>query len=256
LLVAAQPGLSFQFHECAGAADYPAALSLGEHEVHVWQAALDRLSPCVTDLSQTLSSDEKERAVRLRDEKHRNEFIISRGMLRTLLGSYLGIPAPGLSFVYSSHGKPGLDTLPLARGLAFNVSHTEGIALFAFTLNRKIGVDVEKVRRNFEVEKIAERFFSVAERLALRNLPAEQRYEAFFRCWTRKEAYIKARGEGLSHPLHQFDVSLAPEEPAALLTTHPNPGEASRWLLRPLPVTPGYMAALAVEVESIVLVPS
>jgi len=126
----------------------------------------------------------------------------------------------------------------------------------AFARDRGVGVDVEKVRRDFNVEEIAERFFSVAERDALRGIPVHEKHEAFFRCWTRKEAYIKARGEGLSHPLHQFDVSLTPKDAAALLATRPDCIEAARWLLRDLPVTSGYLAALAVEAETTPFMPS
>jgi len=142
-----------------------------------------------------------------------------------------------------------------ARGLTFSVSHADGMAAFAFTRNRMIGVDVESIRKSFDTSGIAERFFSEAERAALQNLPAHKRHQAFFRCWTRKEAYIKALGEGLSYPLHRFDVSISENEPA-LLATRPNPAEAGRWLLRTLPVPAGYEGVLAVEADNALAMPS
>jgi 4'-phosphopantetheinyl transferase len=253
MTVGVQSGLSFQLHEFVDSVDFSPACSLREDEVHVWQVRLGASSAQVSHLDQLLSNDEKQRVERFRHEQRRNEFIIGRGTLRVLLGSYLGVPAEELRFAYSAHGKPGL-AAPRGREVDFNVSHAEGLALFAFAVNRKIGVDIERVRQDIEVEEIARRFFSPAEQLALCNLPAQERPQAFFRCWTRKEAYIKARGEGLSHPLHQFDVSLAPGESAALLSTRPDRVEAGRWLLHGLSVTSGYAAAVAVEADSVVLV--
>src|SRR5208283_6416 len=145
---------------------------------------------------------------------------------------------------------PMLATSASSDTLDFNVSHTAGLALLAFARGRKIGIDVERIRRDFGTAEIAERFFSKAERAALRELPQEQRHEAFFRCWTRKEAFIKALGEGLSHPLDQFDVSLAPGQPAALLAARPHAEEVTRWSLWDLQVPGDYSAALAAESES------
>jgi 4'-phosphopantetheinyl transferase len=133
--------------------------------------------------------------------------------------------------------------------LRFNVSHSQGVALYALTRGREVGVDIEFVREDFARFDIAERFFSTREVSALRALPTEQHTAAFFDCWTRKEAYIKARGEGLSHPLHSFAVSLAPGETAALLWTDTDPQEAARWSLVGLFPGESYRAALAVEGE-------
>jgi len=220
---------------------------LGEHDVHVWHGPLNLFSPEIPRLRELLSDDEKERAGRFHFEKNRNEYVLSRGRLRILLASYLSTSPAELCFTYSTHGKPSLNTPARGATLAFNVSHTDVFAVCAFAWNRRVGIDVERIRKNFDPEQIAERFFSAAERLALRNLPEEQRHEAFFRCWTRKEAYIKAIGEGLSHPLHQFDVSFTQEEPAALLGTRPDGAEAGRWWLREIPLPANYIAALAVE---------
>src|SRR5208283_3082224 len=143
---------------------------------------------------------------------------------------------------------PMLATSASSDTLDFNVSHTAGLALLAFARGRKIGIDVERIRRDFGTAEIAERFFSKAERAALRELPQEQRHEAFFRCWTRKEAFIKALGEGLSHPLDQFDVSLDPHAPAALLATRPDAHEVDRWKLLDIRLLGDFVAALALEV--------
>jgi len=222
---------------------------LGPGEVHVWSALLDPASTDIGRFSEILSQDEKERASRFHFEKNRNEFIISRGSLRVLLGSYLGVPPRELGFAYSRYGKPYLAGSDHISPMEFNLSHSEGIVVLAFTKGRRVGVDIEYVGRNFDFEEIAERFFSLAEQQMLRNTSREERGTAFFRCWTRKEAYIKALGNGLSQPLSEFDVSLAPKHISALLATRPDPSEADRWLLRDLPVAAGYVGALAVEAD-------
>jgi 4'-phosphopantetheinyl transferase len=152
-----------------------------------------------------------------------------------------------LRFDYSNHGKPKLAKTFGQGRLSFNLSHSGGLALYSVTLGREIGIDLERVWEDLEYEQIAERFFSPREGTMLRRLPARQRPEAFFNCWTRKEAYLKARGEGLSLPLNQFDVSMAPGEPAALLNVWDDPQEATRWTLQELIPAPGYVGALAVE---------
>jgi 4'-phosphopantetheinyl transferase len=223
----------------------------GEQEAHTWIGSVASASSCISQFQKLLSDDETARASKFRFEKDRHEFVVSRGMLRTLLASYLGGSATQLRFTYSEHGKPRLDDAEKADHLTFNLSHSDGVILCAFARNREVGVDVEKMRDNFAVEEIAERFFSAGERNTLRTLAAEHRRQAFFYCWTRKEAYIKAKGEGLSLPLHQFDVSLSPAEPAALVSTRPDAAEASRWSLYDVEAPSGYAAALAVEIGPI-----
>jgi len=164
---------------------------------------------------------------------------------------------------YSSFGKPalcapagtnallraGTNALlrPAGEGIEFNLSHAHGLALYAVTRNRRVGIDVEWVRPDLATDAIAEQFFSPYEVATLRSLHDGLRTEAFFHCWTRKEAYIKARGEGLIFPLCQFDVSLTPEEPAVLLKTRGDPSEAAHWSMQALSPGPGYVAAVAVE---------
>lgn len=221
---------------------------LGSDEAHVWRAGLNRNRSYVQGLQQILSADEQARAERFYFEKDRAHFIVARGLLRVILSRYLDIEPSQLRFCYSPCGKPSLVATSDQRTLCFNVSHSCGLALYAVTRGRKIGIDLERIRTDFACEQIAERFFSSREKAMLRALSAKKvKHKAFFNCWTRKEAYIKARGEGLSLPLDQFDVSLAPGEPATLLNTRGDPLEASRWSLQELFPGPGYVAALAVE---------
>ena len=224
-----------------------APLKLDGGTVHVWQARLDQFAGRQGQLLGLLSADEQERAERFHFANDRSHFIAARGLLRTLLGRYLDSPPQQLSFSYSPYGKPALTGEDDGRALRFNVSHSHGVALYAVAREREVGVDVEYVRHDMVGESIAERFFSAREVATLRSLPAEVQPEAFFNCWTRKEAFIKAIGEGLSFPLDQFEVSLDPGEPAALINIRDDPQEASRWSLQSLPVDEGYVAALAVE---------
>jgi len=195
----------------------------------------------------TLSVDEQLRAHRFYFRKDRERFVVARGLLRTILGRYLDRAPQNVAFTYNQYGKPSIVSKAGAESIRFNVSHSHGTALYAITRGLEIGVDLELIRDGLEVEQIATSFFSHREVSALCALPAEHRRHAFFLCWTRKEAYIKARGEGLSLPLDQFEVSLIPGEPAALMSTQPESGEAFRWSLQDLSLASGYVAAFAVE---------
>jgi len=222
-------------------------LQLADDEVQVWRVEMDVLAPSEPHWFGLLSPDEQERARRFRFDRHRRRFATTRGVLRTLLGSYLTVDPRSVRFRYSDKQKPALDeTLPQGN-LQFNVSHSEELALIAFTRSREIGVDVERVQPDSDVESTAKHFFSDSEREMLASLPASERHAAFFRCWTRKEAFIKAIGEGMSMPLAQFDVSLAPGQPAELLATRPDPKEKQRWSMWTLDAGPEYAAALVVE---------
>jgi len=226
----------------------PAMPRVDSDEVHVWRAALDLSIAHVESLEQTLAADERVRAERFHFQKDRTHFIVARGFLRAILGRYLNRDPRVLRFCYNLYGKPSLsqesggDATP-----SFNVTHAGGMVLYAVTRNRAIGIDLENIHVDVECESIAEHFFSPRERRMLRAIPSAMRLEAFFRCWTRKEAYIKARGMGVSLALDQFDVSVSPREPAALLETREEGQDSSRWSLHDLPVGGGYVAALAVE---------
>jgi 4'-phosphopantetheinyl transferase len=222
-------------------------LILGNDEVHVWRAALNQSPSQVDGLLDTLAEDEQARARQFYFPIDRERFVVARGVLREILGLYLNRAAQAVSFRYGSHAKPALACESGENAIRFNMSHSRGAALYAVTRGREIGIDLEFIREDLEVEQIAGRFFSQREIATLRALPLGLRKYAFFLCWTRKEAYIKATGEGLSLSLDQFDVSLIPGEPAVLLRTQADPDEALRWSLQELSVGPAYASALAVE---------
>lgn len=219
-------------------------LSLAADEVHLWQAALEERRVAIFE--PFLSPDELARANRFRFTKDRNHFVVARGLLRNLLAAYLGVNSAEIRFSYGAQGKPFL-VLDNQTELNFNLSHSHGRAAFAFTRGRELGVDLEYVKDDFDDAEIAERFFSRNETLALRTVPKDLRKQAFFNCWTRKEAYIKARGEGLSMPLAEFDVSLKSNEPAALLNNCREEREVSRWSMQAIAAPVGYVGALVVE---------
>ncbi len=224
----------------------PARLRLAENDIHVWRVRLDQAEHDLPQLWSILAGDEQIKAERFRFPKDRAHYIVARSALRFILSRYLLLEPHKIRFGYSPYGKPALDPASHRESLSFNLSHAQELALYAIAQKRQVGIDLEYVHRDFGWQEIAERFFSRQENSALRSVAAEMRYRAFFNCWTRKEAYIKARGEGLSHPLDQFDVSLRPGEPAALLHSE-LPQETARWSLQELAPGPGYVAALAAE---------
>jgi 4'-phosphopantetheinyl transferase len=225
----------------------PEMLELGRDEIHVWRATLDQPPSRIQSFLCSLAADERARAARFYFEKDREHFIVARGVLRAILGCYLNRAPECLSFCCGSHGKPAIAAEPDGDAIRFSVSHSGGVALYAVARGREVGIDLERIRFDLAVVEIAERYFSRREVAMLRTLSAEAQRQAFFRLWTRKEAYVKARGEGLSLPLDQFDVSLAAEEPTAVWATQRDPSEASRWSLQELAPAPGYAAALAAE---------
>lgn len=178
--------------------------------------------------------------------RDRRRFVVSRGVLRAILGYYLAVGPNRLEFRYNEYGKPYLADKYGGCLLQFNVAHSQELVLYAFTRDREIGIDIEYIRPISDTEQIAKRFFSIEENTALQTIPTHLKLEAFFTCWTRKEAYIKAKGRGLSMPLDQFDVSVTPGERAELLSTRPDPQEANRWTLQALLPGQGYVGAVAV----------
>jgi len=211
-------------------------------DVHVWAACLDDLPEAA--LRVPLAADERERGGRFHFERDRRRFVTARGLLRVLLGRYLDVDPAGLLFGYGPRGKPYL-----AEGdeLRFNLSHSGGLALLAFARGCELGVDVEQERPVPELEGIVRTSFSSREAAELWRLGPDERGAAFFRCWTRKEAFIKATGDGLSRPLDAFDVTLAPGEPARLLGVRGEPEAALRFWMEDLRPAPGFAGALAVE---------
>ena len=222
--------------------------------VHVWSVRLD--VPPDADSLQLLSSGERERAQRFRRPQDRDRFVRAHAALRRLLGAYLALPAHELRFDHGPQGKPSLDASTHPDAPRFNLSHAAGLALVAITRAGDVGADVERVRPLDDLEDIAERFFSPAERQALLALDPGDRTAAFFRCWTRKEAFIKARGDGLSRPLDSFQVPL--DASATVTADFPfrvrdlrEPG--ARWPLAPLEPANGYVGAVVVSFESPIL---
>jgi 4'-phosphopantetheinyl transferase len=219
--------------------------ALPEGVVHVWVIGLDVDQQKRQELSAVLSDDEKARAARFHFERDRNRFVVGRASLRTILSSYLALVPESIQFSYSEYGKPSISAMPNA--LRFNLSHSDELGLLAITNRSQIGADIEKIRPEVETDKLAERFFSQNERLALRGMAPADRVAAFYRGWACKEALLKAWGSGLSRPLHTFDVDLQLLNPAALLATRPHSNEANRWSLRILDVKDSYAAAIAIE---------
>ena len=240
---AARPSASDVENPTAQPVVQPACpLQLGKQEVHIWQARLDVGSSIAQRLSTHLSQDEVRRAERFVLEKDRTSFKVARGILRELLRAYLQQPAAAISFETGTWGKPALSGAAQLESVRFNVSHSYGLALYAFTRDREIGIDVEKIRPEVAFEGIEDRYFSAREVQELRSLPHALRPQGFFLCWTRKEAYIKARGEGLQIPLDSFDVSLIPGAPAVLNST-----DCDKWGLTSLNLGPDFAGAVVVE---------
>jgi 4'-phosphopantetheinyl transferase len=220
---------------------------LAENEVHVWRALLEVPLSTINFLQQVLSNEEIERAKRFYFEKDRRCWTVARGVLRMLLGQYLGIGPGEVQFATNDYGKPSIAFPAYGVRLHFNLSHSGDRALYAFAYDRQVGIDVEYMRANIDCEALAKSFFSPYECGILQALPAAMQSEVFFQCWSRKEAYIKARGKGLSIPLDQFDVSLKPGEPAALLGSREDPQATARWSLHALAPGNDYAGTLVVE---------
>jgi 4'-phosphopantetheinyl transferase len=194
-------------------------LRLSGHKVHVWQASLNASSLLIQRLQQFLTEEEVVRASRFAFERERHHFIVARGVLRAILSRYLRVDPGYLRFDTNAYGKP---SLALPRGelrLNFNLAHSHELALYVFTYAGEVGIDVEYMRADFDFEELATSSFSPYEQSIFRALPEAAKQQAIFRCWTRKEAYIKAKGKGLSIPLDLFDVSLGPGEPPSLPDT-------------------------------------
>jgi 4'-phosphopantetheinyl transferase len=224
----------------------PAKFAFLHDDVHVWCAPLGQPSHVVEQLFNTLSSDEKERAKRYKFEYLQRAFTVARGMLRLLLARYLALQPEELEFVYMREGKPQLSEKH-NRKVFFNLSHSNELVIYAFSSVRKVGIDIEYIRPVDDLDMIAVHNFSVREITDLKTLPPQKILKGFFNCWTRKEAYIKAIGDGLSFPLQEFDVSLNPGEPAKLLSVCGSVEEARYWSMTELHPRKGYAAALVVE---------
>lgn len=221
-------------------------VNLKSGRVHLWCASLDLHPKNLTSLVKLLAEDEQQRANRFMFERDRQHFIAARARLRLILSRYLAVEPQSLRFRYGPQGKP-----ELAGGyddaLCFNLSHSHGLALLAVTQGRKVGIDVERIRPLDDMDSMARRFFSKMEYCAYSALPLSQKPSGFFNCWTRKEAYIKAIGQGLTCSLADFDVSLTPGEPAKLLSIKDDSQSAELWSMTALAPAPGYVGAVIIE---------
>jgi 4'-phosphopantetheinyl transferase len=224
-----------------------AQLRLSKNQVDIWRIDLAGTPEEIQRCRGLLSSEELLRANRFHLNKHRRRFIVARAAMRQVLSRYLSVAPQDLVFSYSDKGKPEFPDKSQEAEIKFNLSHSCDLALFAVTETHRVGVDIESVNRELAIEEIAERFFSAGEVNTLRATLPGERAEAFFSCWTRKEAYIKAVGHGLSAPLDSFEEAFGRGVPAALLHVRTDPTEARRWSIYDIHVAEGYKAALAVE---------
>jgi 4'-phosphopantetheinyl transferase len=212
----------------------------------LWRAPLVLGDSILERLYGTLAGDEKARAERFRFAEGRARFTAARGVLRDILAHYAAVEPASLQFGYQPSGKPFLLAGTGEGELQFNLSHSRAMGLYGVTLGRPVGVDVELVRQGPEFSRIADRFFTSKEAEALRNCPAHLQAEAFFRCWTRKEAFIKASGEGFARGLASFEVSIEPGDCDALLGASDDPAAVERWRLADVDAGAGFAAAVAV----------
>jgi 4'-phosphopantetheinyl transferase len=217
--------------------------------VHVWADVLTAAPEVLAARAATLSAAERDRAGRLRREQDRDRFIAGRGLLREILGRYLQADPRGLEFAYGPQGKPSLAGSFAGSGWHFNLAHSQDLALLAITRAGPVGVDVEQVRLPDDVDELVSRFFSPGESAAFRELAGRQKAAAFFNLWTRKEAWLKATGEGIGALLNRVEVSFLPGEPARLLSLPFGPG-GTPWALQDLAPAPGFTAALAVATRN------
>jgi 4'-phosphopantetheinyl transferase len=218
--------------------------TLVEGEVHIWRARLDPSPTRVRRLVQTLCQEERSRARKFVFARDKDRFVVRRGILREILGGYLAVPADRLQFHYDRYGKPRLVEPSGDNTLRFNLSHSDTLAVFALTRGRRIGVDLERVRTDIAWHDLTAQLFTEREATWLQPLAGPQRHRASLVAWTCKEAYVKARGHGLSFPMNQVEISFAP---LRLRRVGDDGGEASRWTLQELPVGDEYVAALVVE---------
>lgn len=223
-----------------------AELAILPGDVHVWTASLAQLRLHVSSMAHILSQDEQLRADRFHFRQHRDGFVIGRALLRVILAKYLGGTPGEVRFDYGEAGKPQLDDYPENR-LQFNLAHSGDLVVYALSVDRRIGVDVELVRSMPDAEQIAEHYFSPDEIKVLKSLPPHQKPAGFFACWTRKEAYLKAIGTGLGYKLGDFTVNARPDEPPRMISIQGNTEIARNWSFADLPLGPAYIGAIVVE---------
>ena len=223
------------------------------NEIHVWSVSLDQAQCGMTHVAATLCPEERARARRFHFERDRNRFVASRGSLRALLGRYLDVSPAEINFAYSARGKPSLAKAFSRDSVHFNLAHSGALALVALTRVAEVGVDVEQIRSVEDAEAIAKRFFSPRESEILQRLPTTELQTAFFNLWTRKEAWLKATGEGISESLSHVEVSCLQEEPVRVISLFGNSETARCWRLIHLAPAPGFVGALAIHAPEVEL---
>ena len=219
---------------------------LEKDEVHIWRGVIDLPDSRIHAFEKSLTPDECARADGFRFKTDRDRFVAARGLLRAILARYLGTHPGQLRFRYGPYGKPALDA-ETGGNIRFNLCHANGLALYALARDRELGIDLEQVRPHSSDQAIAEQYFSEQENAMLGVLSVRGGPEPFFRYWTRKEAYLKAHGEGLSGLPRRPDFSLEEGDPLPLGTTEETNQRNAPWLLRDLDPAPGYVAAIAIE---------
>jgi len=218
------------------------AFQLGDHEIHLWSSSVRQPEVLQKDLRRTLSPDEWKKAARFRFDEQRNAYIVAHGLLRLILSCYAEVEPERLEFVHGPRGKPALRGVPIH----FNMSHSKDVVVYAVAEEPKLGIDVEYIRSIPDVLAIARQFFSPVEYQDLLTLEEAQRSQGFFSCWTRKEAYIKAIGDGLYTPLDQFQVAVKPKQPVALVSIQEDQRSASEWSLFDWKLSQRYACAVAI----------
>ena len=240
--------ISFRIMALTQQWDNPSSIPpIFKREVHIWKADLDRHSKFTEMQATLLSQDELMRAEKYRFPKDSVRYSVGRSICRLILCQYLNIEAKDLVLYYNRYGRPHIDSYLNHNDLNFNVSHSENHLLLAVSREREVGIDIEKVKCEFDCMEIAKGFFSVYELTQLKALTPSKRELGFITCWTQKEAYIKAQGMGLSLDLDSFDVSLDPKKPAELLSVRDDPTQVERWKLHTFSPFRGYISTLAAE---------
>lgn len=219
----------------------------GRDEVHVWSMRVSAATPALGALERLLAPDEQARAARFLREADRHRFVAAHGGLRQLLGHYLALPPAALGFTIGEFGKPALAEVDAGRALSFNLSHAGDWIVVALAAGQPVGVDVEPIRPDLDFMTIARHQFSPEEVAALSAEEPGARRSAFFRCWTRKEAYLKARGQGLSYSLREFSVEFGAEARPALRWVADDPSAAERWTVLECAPAADYAGAVVVE---------
>lgn len=220
--------------------------SLPINEVHIWQGDLNQPTEKLQQHLPILSLDERERVSRFYFDKHRKHFVVCRGQLRTILSLYLNIDPREIRFWYGPQGKPYIAS-EQDNGVRFNLSHANGIALYAVTMGSELGIDFEQIRCISDLGLLAKQILSSEEAVDYDKLPSKMKPEALMRCWVRKEAYLKATGEGMIRSLRHLSVTIDPRQPNRIIKVIDRPGEELRWSLQDVQTILGCVATLCIE---------